>query len=434
MNFRFTPPYFGLAKLSLVMLIHLSCQLVLGQIISPHATEVQFSYTATFQANRNTGLSKTDLASFHISHLFGLFQSPSLINTFDLNPEQVAGIGAPRNDMKIQIISSRIVSQYKLEITYSVVGKMILHNKVAQDLVKSRSIKLPMPADPYEIYDEKCTDDHYTLFSDYWYFYDAFRGGCEKLSRPPLAIDVNIRISALPLKNKELTARLDLLRGANDNGDLFLISVIHGFEASATNPYDDGRLNFDEFNYFLRQNHFSERKLYEQTSRPQSIFNKSLTLANGKIIQVEIRHLLVETGILSKTISFAKFFKSAVESSDVIVYAGHSGLGGNLDISALEEKAGKFKFNSRKRQIFFFDSCSSYSYYLSSFSAEKTKAKIDILSNGLPSYFMYGGSILKSFIGILLNTKINDAKWDDILQQMERPLKGGTYLLNVGGI
>ena len=29
-----------------------------------------------------------------------------------------------------------------------------------------------------------------------------------------------------------------------------------------------------------------------------------------------------------------------METSDVIIYSGHSGLGGNLDIPSLEEKAG----------------------------------------------------------------------------------------------
>jgi hypothetical protein len=83
-----------------------------------------------------------------------------------------------------------------------------------------------------------------------------------------------------------MNLRLDLLRGPNGNGDTFRIDVVHGFESSQT------------------------------------------------------RSFLVETEITARAKSFAVSFKEAVENADVIFYAGHSGLGGNLDIPSLEEKAG----------------------------------------------------------------------------------------------
>lgn len=132
--------------------------------------------------------------------------------------------------------------------------------------------------------------------------------------------------------------------------------------------------------------------------------------------------------------TFAKFFKEAVENADVIIYGGHSGLGGNLDIPSLESKAGKFKFNSKKRQIFYFDSCASYAYYLTQFSGEKTKSKIDILTNGLSSYFETSQAVLEGLLENILSETKEDVSWMQIMKDMEKPLDGGSFLLNVGGV
>ncbi|MFN7455308.1 MAG: hypothetical protein ACK5RO_11685, partial [Pseudobdellovibrionaceae bacterium] len=162
------------------------------------------------------------------------------------------------------------------------------------------------------------------------------------------------------------------------------------------------------------------------------LFTKEMTF-NGRPTLVEVRHLLTDTGAESRSTVFAKFFKKAVKEADVIIYAGHSGLGGNLDIPTLERKAGAFEFNPQKRQVFFFESCSSYSYYLEPFAAEKTKAKIDIVTNGLSSYFHTGPFVLEVFVTSILDETVKDTSWLEILRRMEAPLEGGSYLLNVGG-
>ena len=80
---------------------------------------------------------------------------------------------------------------------------MILHKKVADRLLKTGYLDLPLPANPYEIYDPACTDEHYSEFSDFWYFYDPFRQGCEYLSAPPKAVIVRITITATENKKME---------------------------------------------------------------------------------------------------------------------------------------------------------------------------------------------------------------------------------------
>jgi len=309
-----------------------------------------------------------------------------------------------------------------------------LHRQVAVQLLKSGHFEIPLPADLTTIYNIKCTDPYYPSEGDYWYFYDPFRKGCEYLSQAPFANVVSLKIAPATKRKMDQTPRLDLLRGSNGNGDDFIVYVIHGFAESTTSPRDDGRVNFRQFEAYMGQRGFEREILRKDPRRPLSLHTKTVALATGGLMNIKVYHLLVETSIDSRTVTFAKFFKQAVAEADVIVYGGHSGLGGNLDIPSLEAKAGAFTFNPNKRQIFFFDACASYAYYLNSFAAEKTRARIDVVSYGLSSYFETGQVILGRFLDIIFDPKIVDAKWMDILQHMERPLRGTTYLLNVGGV
>jgi len=404
-----------------------------AQIIGPSVQEVKFQYTTTFEAPLKAEESADeDRAAMHASHLFGLFHSPHMVSKFGIT-EGVGGIGAPRSQMKIRILSSEIEGDI-VRIKYANSGKMILHKKAAQKLIEATEIVVPMPTNPYEIYDEKCTDEHYNSFGDYWYFYDIFKKGCNYLTKALLATEVHIAIKPSEYKKMQTMMQLPQLRGNNGNGDLLSVYVIHGYESDPKDKDDSGRINFDEFNEYLRANNFAEDKVKSARNSTLLVYTKEITLDNGKKMNVEVKHLLVETGIASRSQVFAKFFKEAVENADVIVYGGHSGLGGNLDIPSLEEKAGAFQFNTKKKQIFFFDSCSSYSYYLEHFAVEKTKAKIDVVTNGLSSYFHTSNAILAALMDRLFSENTEDVEWSETLGEMEKVLGRDTYLLNVGGI
>ncbi len=415
------------------MAILFTCTTSLAQIISPSGTEVNFTYTATFEiaatATENTDEKRMKL---HASYLFGIFQSPNFIQKMGLDPEVSAGIGAPQAEMEFTVIRSEQIGD-KIKISYTAASKMILHKDVASDLIKIGFLDLPLPNDPYAIYDVKCTDEYYSLFSDFWYFYDPYQSGCEHLAEEPLATLSRLVIEPVTVKKMDQTPKLPYLRGDNDNGELFSIYVIHGY-AEKNVARDEGRVGFKELNQHLLENGFTETREHQSKVIPMYIYRKEIRLDNGKKIKVQIKHLLVETSINSRSKTFATFFKEAVAKADVIYYGGHSGLGGTLDIPSLEEKVGPLKFNSKKKQIFFFESCASYSYYLEHFGKEKTKAKIDIVTNGLASYFHTSHAVLTTFLGHLLSENSKDILWSTILGDMESTLGGTTYLTSVGGI
>ena len=403
-----------------------------AQVISPNSTEVLFSYTAEFKTS--DVIDPWAEAHQHHQYLFGVMHSPELTLESGITAP-IEGIGSPRSDVDITVQHVEY-DDYRATITYKINGRMLLHNTVANSAIKSGTLSIPLPNAFDNIYVKKCTDSYYTGFDDYWYFWNPYREGCEKLQNQPLSTKVSISIKPTRERKIEQTPRLDLLRGANGNGDLFSMFIVHGFSDASSDPKDDARENVDQLREYLLNNEFTERVIRAGLQRPLSIYNKQLVLPNGKIIDVEIKSLLVNTDSESRSVTFPRFFKEAVETADVIFYSGHSGLGGNLDLDLLIDRAGQgpFNFPKNKRQLFFFDSCSSYSYYLVPFSEQKTKARIDVITNALASYFHTGGVVLSAFLDVLLNEEIEDIRWIDALNYIESGLDGESYLMSVGGI
>lgn len=404
-----------------------------AQVLAPSAREVAFSFQSTVSMEMPSGYSPKDLARLQATHLFGIFSSAENIRSYGINPDLVGGMGAPKIEMNIQILS-KSQKDGKMTIAYSSQGTFLFHNKVADKLLEKGTLTVALPQVPLETYDSRCTDSHYDSMEDFWYFYNPFRKGCEYLYQPPVSNRVDIKISAVPASREDASPRLDLVRGDNGNGSIFSMYVIHGYYESSKDPKDEGRKGYLAYGQFLRSLGFAEKRLRENTSWPLTIFTGQMSLTNGKTIDIEVRHALVESGAESRNLYFAKLFKEAVENGDVVIYSGHSGLGSNLDIPYLENKAGKFVFPEKKRQIFFFESCSSYSYYLDHFRSTKTRAKIDVVTNGLSSYFETSHDILTMFTAHMLNPQGSQTTWLNILRDMETPMGGGSYLINVGGL
>lgn len=424
---------------SIVFLTWFAGSSAAAQILGPSIEEVKFSYRTSFQVPAESDeVPDADeleqIAEFHASHIFGIFASPKLVRELVGRSSKVGGIGAPRSQWRLNVVSAEI-SRNLLTITYSNSGKMVLHKNAARELLEAGSLNLPLPQNPYAIYDVNCTDEYYNTQGDYWYFYDPYRRGCEYLSRAPKANPVQVRITQHEYKKLDETPQLPVLRGNNGNGNQFKIYLINGYDGDGSDQQDLGYESFAEIRAGFEERGFRVRsERHADTTRPVNTYVKTIRLDNGQKMDVEVHHLLVDTGIETQSAVFARFFKKAVEEADVVVYGGHSGLGANLDIPSLEAKAGAFRFNPNKKQIFFFDSCSSYSYYLQHFAVEKTKAKIDILSYGLSSYFHTSTQVLFALMDRLLSESSADVPWMTIMQEMEAPLEGDSYLLNVGGI
>jgi hypothetical protein len=231
----------------------------------------------------------------------------------------------------------------------------------------------------------------------------------------------------------ELAVGLEELRGDNGNGKVFQITSVNGFDESSTRRHDDGRLNFEEMNRWFVQLGFVETKISKFKNRPIHQFEKIVRNSDGGEILVRVTRLLADTDLEEgNRVTFAKFLKNAIKTSDVVVYEGHSGMGASLSLEAVEKRAGgKIEFDRKKHQMFFFDACSSYSYYLGLFTGRKEPGTLAVITNGIASLFGSEIPVTRRFYKALISSKNDDLRWTDLLEDMERPLRSNSFLLNV---
>lgn len=414
-----------------------------AQVISPAAEEVSFEFTGKFQLagelpNTDDWWEEAQIqARTHARYLFGVLHSPTLVAQYGLDPEFLEGLGGPRMPLTLSVTSVKEDEDGLPMATYRAYGRMLLHKKAVEKIVNGKVLKVFLPYNFDTSYLKKCTDSHYYTFDDYWYFWDPFRAGCEKLQDFSRTRETTLKIERLTTRPTETTPNLKRWLGDNGNGEKLKIYVINGFNEGPQVEGDEGRANFEDVRSSFEQLGYAVETL---NRRPDIIRNRyTKTISNGRSqVYVEVIHQLANTDISAGAMTFARTFKEAAFDGDLIVYLGHSGLGANLDIGNLNwklENAGEggIDFNQDKYQIYFFDSCSSYSYYLPHFRDLKARNKIDIISYGLSSLFENSGNVFRALIEQLVNFE-EPKPWEEILKAMEKPLGKTTFLLNVGAV
>ena len=396
-------------------------------INSPSAVEVRYSYETDFVTSARGSVK--DAMSAHAKFLYGYLQNHSLVKKFAL-PEGNDGVGGPLwPPTKMTVLSDKTRGSVRL-IRYRAKGRLLLHKTAAQQIVKNKIWNITLPYDVDHFFEKACGDWDSNTVEDFWYSYDPLKPGCEHLARLPLGQVVSVQIKAVAVE-PALDSRLGEIRG---NGDkIFLVASIDGFDSDLMTAEDPGRVSFNTINKWLVSQGFVEKSISEKTDSSIHQFDKTAARADGRHIHIRVLRFLGESEIReNNSVAFAQFLIAAIRTADVIVYNGHSGYGLNLKIDRLQARAGQpVIFNNSKRQIFFFDACSSYSYFLPVFAARKAKGTLDFLSNGIESMAEYGVAVDQEFFRILFDVNSDNPKWNDILAKMETQLDGLTFLLNV---
>jgi hypothetical protein len=413
-----------------------------AEVISPSSVEVKFAYESEFQTKQLGPIH--DVVLNQARYLFGYMQNPQIGAQFGLD-KRIGGVGAPRWEPSFTVTTDKIEGGVR-NVRYSMNGLLLLNKKVATELLARGSWDITLPYDVDHFFDKSCADPEYQSPEEFWYFDFPFQPGCEHLRAAPLAHPVTLRLSPANVVADQ-SVGLDILRGGhNGNGDVFQVAAVNGFGESSTKAGDDGRVNFMAMNAWFRAHGFTQTILQHFKNRPVYQFEKLLTRADGSTVTARVLRLLVDTDLDdSKKVTFAKFLKTALQESDVVIYEGHSGMGVNLDLKVLEQQlllskdknAGDHvEFDRAKHQIFLFDACSSYSYYLGMFDGKKDPGTLAVMSNGLESQFGSELPTTKHLYTMLFDlghqTIANDGLlWGDLLSAYERPLRGNTFMLNV---
>jgi hypothetical protein len=367
-------------------------------------------------------LDMQNIIVYQVQHMFGAFtEHPG----FKRNPGIIKAKGIP-------VITSAEVNTKKgtVKVFYNYEDKVVFKQRLMK--YGPTKIEFVLPKDPSTIYAKgftkngtvnKCTDEHYNSEGDFWYFWNPKKAGC------PIKTDDLVKITAdiLPIANTTLTyPYYNEILGDNGNGKKFrivyLVGVDEGFKAG-----DLGRQTYNEAIDLLQKAGY--------TLPPNSPARKKVLTYNTPDYEVELEISLVNPD----SAAFVQAAAEGLESADIFIYDGHSGLGGYLNIERFQTELGRpLNLPVNKNQILYFNGCSTFSYYNGDyFDLKKTttdlegRTKLDILTTSIGATFDIGARH-----DIELITSITLGKrpsWQTILDNIYRVDRSQSALTHVNG-
>ncbi len=360
------------------------------------SSEAALSFDAFVDADQKPNAQEArDLVTDHVQYLFG----PMMLSKT---------MAAPKGDEKTSV--TRIEGS---RVFYHYTGTLVMQTGPRTSYI------VILPNNPHALFVKTdkpaglnpCTDDHYQSEGDFWYFWSPSRPGCSKLIKE--GDDYQVIEATLTRIPNVTHSRPEYERLPNKMGDIkisFLMGMDDGY--SSPNPItSEGRRNDDlnAVNYrkirkklidlgFVSRvlTHDEIRKVVKADVRPLPYVEQLVQTYNGnRANRIVIDLFFGRTQINEASKGFHYYLKDGIEKSSVLMYDGHSGLGGNLFLPDLEAELKKrFVPKKEQYQIYYFNSCSSYAYYNKMFFGRKKSASspngtkdLDIVTTGLEAPF-----------------------------------------------
>jgi hypothetical protein len=339
------------------------------------------------------------------------------------NPGIIAGKGTP-----ILLDAKFDAPKQSARVTYSYKDRVVFKKKIFRG--NDPKITFLIPRDPQTIYAKSldasgfnpCTDKHYNGEGDFWYFWTPTQEGC------------NIPDSELQKVTAKLTPKANTKKtypdyakilGDNGNGRLVKVMFLVGVDESFRHG-DLGKKAYEDVRSLLVKNGF---KL--GASGPLKSF---LTLKKDNY-DVEIDLRLVDPD----SPEFLTTAADGLETGDIFIYDGHSGLGSYLNLPRFEKHLGrKLKLPLEKSQIFYFNGCSTFPYYNADYFALKKNAQdpagsrnLDIITTSVGATFDVGAGHDSAFLTGVLTGKF--PTWQKIMDDIYAVDKAESTLSHVNG-
>jgi hypothetical protein len=245
-----------------------------------------------------------------------------------------------------------------------------------------------------------CTDPHYQSEGDFWYFWNPYKPGCELRE----GIDYR-RFSAKVRREANTLQTYPEYHRLADSSGVIRISILMGMDdpTKAKDPNRSADINASNFvgirrsleSMGFQRRILGEAEIAEIAAVDDPVaYVEEFTKDSGRA-RIVVQVFFGPSGISEDSGAFHHFLRDALENSSLMIYDGHSGLGGHLDLAAIEETHGfKIRLPRDRYQIYFFNSCSSYTYYNTMYFRRKAggsdrrgSKNLDIMTNGLATYF-----------------------------------------------
>ena len=378
--------------------------------VAKRATEARLTFSHFVEmdsASKPTMDEATEQIEEQVLHLFGPM-------------ERSKASAAPKEDHIItnKKIRKKPDTKNTYQISYDYSGTIVL------EVGPKKFYEVYLPINPSKIFaraqatsGDNCTDHHYNSEGDFWYFWSPApfeeRESCKLVKDEDYSI---VQANIERIDNDVPTTYPEYDRLPDQNG-LITIDIYFGMDdpKNSHDPYSSKDINAETFRATTKSlkdlgftiTPWTDAEINKiATFRlPKDIFVQTArkSYPNRKI-EVAVRMFFGETGLDEDSKPFHYFLRDSLANASIMIYDGHSGLGGHLDLDAIAE-VNRFKkpivLNKKRYQIYFFNSCTSYTYYnalyfrekvsrrakKSKFSDSKGTKNLDILANGLSTSF-----------------------------------------------
>lgn len=246
----------------------------------------------------------------------------------------------------------------------------------------TKNFTFTLPTNPKTLFAEsqgKCMTGEEAEESNFWYHWEPLLAGCPLKEGENY---YNVTAELTPKANTEQTyPEYSRLVDANKTIKMTMFFGLEHYDSADWNPADGGEdwgiKGYNLQREFLKSLGFSERlwsaseiaAIY--TAKDNRIpYITEMELA-GPVAKLRIRLILADSGFAHNSRAFHAFLKESLAKESVIVYDGHSGIGKNLDIPAIERLRGVKMPMSQNYQILFLGSCVPYAYYPEIFFSKK---------------------------------------------------------------
>jgi hypothetical protein len=354
-------------------------------------------------------------------------------------------IGNPQRGIELQVDwTSATLLKGRVAVKYQYQAVWIL------DAGVQSGFQIPVPYDAEDLFTSKwklCTDshpDHQTNYY-YWYYWDPSRPGCDH-TQLDLYQNVKVELGS-QTENQKLSypEYSKMLSGSQSKNLQMTFAFGYVEDPSNPNPDYDFDSGMQAYRVFLQQaraalNGFTESPILQREYLGSS--NQNLVIGHrfvGLIRGIPVKVNIVTAAGIDQMELFAKSF--AHDHDDFFAWLGHSRVGSGFDadrFASMLRRNPSYYSLTNNYQLVYWGGCNSYSYYTLPFFELKARASngtdpkgtlgLDIIANGLPSYFHLNSVNAEILLRNLLSFELRPS-YQKILTEIETA--AGSYGIDV---
>lgn len=354
---------------------------------------------------------------------------------FIFGPLTNRAIGGPQRGITLKVDwNSARMERGRVLLAYQYDGIWIVDKNLPDQFT------IPVPLNKRDLFTanwKKCTDsapDHQTEWF-YWYFWDPARVGCEHREGIEFQT-VNVDLGAQTVNQPATFPEYEKMFRSTGTENKMRLTFAFGYiedpeEPNPDSDYDQGIMEYRAFVEQVRRiSGFRESLILQKEYR--SSRNGETVIGHRFVGRIHGREILINVVAAAGIDQMELFAKSFAHDHDSFFgWFGHSRVGSGFDAERFGQMVlsdpGYYSVTANYQMVYW-GGCNSYSYYTLPFFDFKSRVAggadpkgtkgLDIIANGLPSYFMLNADNAAIVLSYLLNWQ-QKPSYQTIVDQIE---------------